>query len=898
MKISATILSALSAVALVSAGTFHTPLHSGVRTIPKGYIIEYHEGFQHAHVFQVLKANQVDYQVRKAYNIFNGAAISINSAHDGRALAAMPNIKNVWPIALYSIPRIMATTGNATNPSDHQMTGVDVVHTSLNLTGKGIKVGVIDTGIDYTHPAFAVNGTKSGCFARNGNNCRVAHGWDFVGDLYNGANTPVPDSDPMDCNGHGTHVAGIIGANAMNITNPAPPVPFIGVAPEVTFGAYRIFGCEGSSANDVIMSAMEMAYVDGMDVINMSLGGGSAYKENPQAVLGDKLVAKGMALAAAAGNDGSEGVWMVSDTGLGDLSASVASFDNIYGNYYSFTYNNQSHPYSPSEAWANPINLPANATLVPIFEKNGTLSDGCDPAVYQGLNVTGKVVLTLGDVTRCKSGVKGTNGKNAGAAAMLIQTTPIGIASLGGNPNFPMGSIENDAGNDLLAAYKTNANNTFTWSQNQTTFLVEGGGSPSGFSSYGVDGDLRSKPDVAAPGGNILSTYPLKKGGYALLSGTSMATPYVAGSYALFMQGKNAKPRGDSIRMMFKNTATIYQNSTTPSNSTDSSNSTTPASNGTYVSAVKQGAGLINVLRALTTTTYITPDHIDLLDTTNFVSKITITIKNFGNDTEVYNLTHIPADTLNSYPSNNTFPLPTPLTEPNYATVNFTVASVNVTGGGSVNVTLVFTEPSSGDASNYPLYSGYIIATPTLSNNSLPVHVPYIGMKGNISQVPIMDTNSNFPNIMSLDITSGNLTSFSNKTSANNNQNPSGNLTTYSFDFNSTRPVIQTRLGSHSPSLEIRVFDGQDNLLGYMSSVETETAVVGPTGRNKNVDDNGNMDLSNWVWDGKVMKTANSTDATALDAGTYKVVVAAQRKFTNGTYPQDYEIYTIGNVKF
>ncbi|KAF9996733.1 hypothetical protein BGZ79_009548 [Entomortierella chlamydospora] len=882
MKVSATILSVLSAVALVSAGTFHTPVHKGVRTIPKGYIIEYHEGFQHVQIFKVLEANKVDYQVRQTYKIFNGAAISINSAHDGRTLASLPNVKNVWPIALYSIPRTMAATGNATNPSDHQMTGVDVVQASLGLTGKGIKIGVIDTGVDYTHPAFAINGARSGCFAKGSSHCRFQHGWDFVGDSYTGFNKPNPGPNPMDCNGHGTHVAGIVGANAMNVTNPAPPVPFIGVAPEVTYGAYRIFGCEGSSSDDIILSAMEMAYVDGMNVINMSLGGGSAYKVNPQAVLGDKLVAMGMALAAAAGNDGSDGVWMVSDTGLGDLSASVASFDNLYGSYYSFTYNNQTHPYTPSSAWNRPINLPADATLVPILEMNGTLSDGCDPAVYSGLNVTGKVALASGDVTRCLSSTKGRNGKNAGAAAMLIQTTPIGIENIGGTPNFPMGSIENGAGNDLLAAYNMNPNNTFTWNQNQTIFVVEGGGAPSGFSSYGVDGDLRSKPDIAAPGGNILSTYPLKQGGYALLSGTSMATPYIVGSYALYMQGKNAKPRGDLVRMMFKNTVTIYQNSTTPS------------SNGTYASAVKQGAGLINVLRSLTTTAYITPDHINLLDSTNFVSSTTITIRNFGNDTEVYSLTHIPADALNSYPSGNSFPLPTPLVEADHATVNFPADSVNVTSGGSVNITLTFTEPSSGDASTYPLYSGYIIATPTLSNNSIPVQVPYIGMKGNISQVPIMDTDSNFPRIVSLNIISGNLTSLGNWTSTSGTQN----LPTYSFNFRNSRPVFQTRLGSHTPSLEIRIFDGQDNFLGYMNNPTTEAAVAGPTGRNRNVDDSGYMDFTNWLWDGKVMETVNSTNPSPLHAGAYKVVIATQRKFTTGIYPQDYEVYTIGYVKF
>lgn len=88
-----------------------------------------------------------------------------------------------------------------------------------SITGNNIKVGIIDTGVDYTHPALG------GCF---GPGCRVAYGYDFVGDDYNGMNMPTPDADPMDnCNGHGTHVTGIIGAQDDELT-------FTGIAPKGT----------------------------------------------------------------------------------------------------------------------------------------------------------------------------------------------------------------------------------------------------------------------------------------------------------------------------------------------------------------------------------------------------------------------------------------------------------------------------------------------------------------------------------------------------------------------------------------------------------------------------------------------------------------------------------------
>ncbi|KAF8928654.1 hypothetical protein BGZ52_003061, partial [Haplosporangium bisporale] len=428
MKITA-ILSALAATTLVSAGTFHIPKgQHTANTVPNAFIVEYDDKVSHGDFHNSLNSHNIGFKVRNEYNIFNGASVTVTSDHKGEALAKLPGVKNVWPVQLRHVPKTKKSTKKPTDPevvSDHHMTGVDVVHKKYKLTGKGVKIGVIDTGLDYNHPAFAAAGANAGCFARNGKNCRVAHGWDFVGDDYDGTNTPKPDADPMDCFGHGTHVAGIIGGNALNIkVSPKPPQPFVGVAPEVTFGAYRVFGCKGTAGNDIIMSAMELAFNDGMDVINMSLGGGSDFKYNAEAVLAEKLIARGMALAAAAGNDGENGVWMVSDTGLGDSSSSVASFDNAYGAYYSVSYGGVAHPYSISTKWNKVINLPASATLVPIFEKDGSLSDGCDASVYAGKDVKGKVVLALGDFTRCSSGARGTVAVAAGVGALLVQTTP------------------------------------------------------------------------------------------------------------------------------------------------------------------------------------------------------------------------------------------------------------------------------------------------------------------------------------------------------------------------------------------------------------------------------------------------------------------------------------------
>ncbi|KAF9109781.1 hypothetical protein BGW39_004973, partial [Mortierella sp. 14UC] len=175
----------------------------------------------------------------------------------------------------------------------------------------------------------------------------------------------------------------------------------------------------------------------------------------------------------------------------------------------------------------------------------------------------------------------------AGAAGALVQSVPFGLAGLVGADGFPMAAIENGAATAIIAAYKKNAKAPVAWSKAPVNLKIEGGGAPSGFSSFGVDGELRSKPDIGAPGGNILSAYPVAKGSYTIMSGTSMATPYYVGSQALYYQSKKSKPSGVDVRRAFKNTATISKN----------------FGSKTYASAAKQGAGLVNVLNAITATT-------------------------------------------------------------------------------------------------------------------------------------------------------------------------------------------------------------------------------------------------------------------------------------------------------
>ena len=200
-----------------------------------------------------------------------------------------------------------------------------------NFRGEGIKVGIIDTGIDYTHANFAGPGTPADYTAAHATETapanplyfgpsapKVKGGFDLVGDAYNAnvsGSVPMPDPNPLDCNGHGSHVSGTaagFGVTSGGATYSGPYNPSIytpgaftigpGVAPKADLYAYRVFGCTGST--NVTVDAINMAFDDGMDVINMSLGSPFGTADDASAVASTNVAKAGMIVVSSAGNSG------------------------------------------------------------------------------------------------------------------------------------------------------------------------------------------------------------------------------------------------------------------------------------------------------------------------------------------------------------------------------------------------------------------------------------------------------------------------------------------------------------------------------------------------------------------------------------------------------------------
>ena len=232
----------------------------------------------------------------------NGLRISIlaskvNALRSVQGVRSVAHVKTFTPDNSTSVPWI----------------GAPNVWNNLGVKGKGIKVGIIDTGIDYTHANFGGSGSVADFNSNNPNvvesgsfpTAKVVGGYDFAGATYDAAKSgtvAVPDADPIDHSGHGSHVAGTVAGIGV------PGVIGAGVAPEASLYAIKVFGDGGGSTN-LVSQGIEWAMdpngdgdmSDHLDVINMSLGSGFGETNDPSAT---NAAALGIIVVASAGNSG------------------------------------------------------------------------------------------------------------------------------------------------------------------------------------------------------------------------------------------------------------------------------------------------------------------------------------------------------------------------------------------------------------------------------------------------------------------------------------------------------------------------------------------------------------------------------------------------------------------
>ncbi len=638
---------------------------------------------------QAARAAGVDYTERRSFDtLFNGFSIDMDSSQLAK-LRTTHGVTAVYPMVSLSVPEPQKASG-PDMATALGMTGADVAQSELGLTGEGVKVAVMDTGIDYRHPDLGGPGSFP--------TARVAYGYDFVGDDYDasspdaGKRVPRPDTDPMDCQGHGTHVAGIVGADG----------EVVGVAPEVTLGAYRVFGCDGSTDADIMIAAMEKALADGMDVLNMSIGSAYTWPSYPTATASDALVDAGMVVVASIGNSGATGLYSTGAPGLGEKVIGVGSIDNTHSRASSVVANpsGEAVAYTVLGDVAAP---PASGTtdeLVYVGRGCPSLGDEllADPAGRTALLVRGG----------CAFEEKYAVAADEGATGVVIANNAPGLFNGGGvvDRGVPGIGISQADGANLRDQLDAGETVTLTWTAEEIVVASPTGGEKSSFSSYGLAPDLSLKPDLAAPGGNIYSTYPLAKGGHATLSGTSMAAPHVAGAVALLLEADPGLA-AQSARDLLQNTAdpVLYA--------------------GTYVETVHgQGAGMIDVPAAHAATASVTPAKIALGESESGPVTTTLTVTNTGDAEVTYTLSSVDALATGG----STFAPGLYLAE---SGVELSTPALTVPAGGTAEVDITISAPGA-DPKLQMIYGGYVVLT---GDDGSEYSVPFAGFDGDYQAI-------------------------------------------------------------------------------------------------------------------------------------------------------------------
>ena len=456
---------------------------------------------------------------------------------------------------------------------------------SAGFRGEHVKVAIIDTGIDFTHANFGGPGTPAAYnLAFQGdalpadpalfgpNAPKVKGGIDLVGDDYDPSkpgNVPVPDANPLDCGAHGSHVAGTVagfGVLADGTTykgsydlNTASQKFAIGpgVAPLADLYAVRVFGCGGST--NMVVDALDWAVKNNMDVVNMSLGSPFGSEDDADAEASENAAQAGIIVVAAAGNEG-PGQYITGSPGAGDKTISVAAMDS--NDVQSFPGINATLSPGGAAVVQNSNGATYQGTPLAVFvmpDGKGGISLGCNEAEYVDAQIAGKLVVTMRGT--CARILRAQLGFKHGAAAVALINNGDGYAAFEGDiptadgsavVTIPFLGVLKSDGSALAAASTVSLDSPATIANPLWHAFAD-------FSSGGprsADGHL--KPDISAPGVNIVSTAMGTGNQGVAFSGTSMATPHVAGVAALVIESHPGwEP--DDVRTAILNTADASQ---------------------------------------------------------------------------------------------------------------------------------------------------------------------------------------------------------------------------------------------------------------------------------------------------------------------------------------------------
>src|SRR5438093_554890 len=488
-----------------------------------------------------LRANAPRARITSEYDVsLNAVAVELNGT-PLQTIAAAPMVERAEYNALYH-PTL--------SESYKIINAMDAWNAAggRSVAGAGIKIGDIDTGIDESHPFFDPTGFSyppgfPKCDALDSNSHHEDQDCKYVSPKVIVAKVFVKNAaeqglDAQAIQDHGTHTAGIAAGvtGKTAVVNGVSIDDMSGIAPGAWLGNYNVFpGGVLDARSEDILNAVDAAIEDGMDVLNLSLGG-SFHGNNDLLATGlDNAVDAGLVVAVAAGNSGA-GAGTVESPGRARKVITVGASTNQHFVGQPFTY-----PAGVGTTIGAAVGeFPALPTAsYNLFDTNSTACTSVDPGASGKLAIVNRGTCTFSTKVR--------NAVAAGAVGVLVINNvagdPTAMAKDGlGGDDLPAVMIGKNEGAALRASGATTASAVETF---QEFVTPENKDILAGFSSQGPTAvDFAVKPDLTSVGVNVLSsitcvgkpeTCPGDGTGWAFFSGTSMSTPHIAGSAAVLL---------------------------------------------------------------------------------------------------------------------------------------------------------------------------------------------------------------------------------------------------------------------------------------------------------------------------------------------------------------------------
>lgn len=505
-----------------------------------------------------------------------------------RDLATQPGVRSVRGL----------TTARPSNADALQLGRAVQAWQRTGRLGTGITIGVIDTGIDYTHADFGGPGTVeafAAAAAGKGDPAgfpteKVVGGIDLAGDDYDAdspdqADTvPNPDPNPLDCEGHGTHVAGTAAGYGVTADGAAFRGDYASLTPEdlatmrigpgsapgASLYAIRVFGCSGSTAltslglDHALDPNGDGDFDDRLDVVNLSLGSAFGAVDDPVNDFVRVLSEEGVLVVAAAGNTGD-----VYDSGGSPGNspealavASVRDAGVLLDGIEVVAPPGSAGPL-PGQYSVDYETYDALDVTAPVVELGGAGAQGCEPyAPADAARVRGAVVWLdwsdLASERACGSVPRADNAAAAGAVGVLLtsELADFGGVRIAGNATVPVFQLTGPATAALrpqLAAGGLQVRLAGELQGSVKISVPQIEDTPSTFTARGLRGPT-VKPDVAGPGDSITSAAVGSGDGRERKSGTSMASPFVAGVAALVRE-EHPQWSPEQVKAAIMNTA-------------------------------------------------------------------------------------------------------------------------------------------------------------------------------------------------------------------------------------------------------------------------------------------------------------------------------------------------------